>query len=104
MADRHRNGGSSGSRAAAVSRTLHAAGIRPLPSGTPRTREGLRVKASNFGRTQVQFDYDQQHYTTADLVTAVLDALLSAGYTVEQAPVTEDTPYPSIYASKAGAS
>lgn len=66
-----------------VSRTLAAAGERPLPSGTSRMREGIRVSSYGGGRVAVAVDQDNDREATAradDLVSILEDA----GYTVER--------------------
>lgn len=65
---------------ASVSRQLRVAGFRPLPSGTPRTREGIRVSGKK-GRVIVAASFDSESTgarRAADLA-AVLNEL---GYDV----------------------
>lgn len=67
---------SADAKAAAVSRTLRAAGMRPLPSGTARGREGIRVSRGTHG-TSVAVILDapsERARLTADVVKALTDA------------------------------
>lgn len=92
-------------RAAAVSRLLRTEVTRPLPSGTPRTREGVRVTGSVLGRVSVSFDYDDDHPSYHRVVDAARDALTAAGYTIEESPATpaDGLHYPRFYVTKEGA-
>jgi hypothetical protein len=79
---------SDSARAAAVSRALRAGGLRPLPSGTPRGREGVSVSASVFGRSSVIVSIDAPG-ARARLAESVEEILREAGYVVEQSSVRE---------------
>jgi hypothetical protein len=75
-ADRRR----SGSRAASVSRSLASEGLRPLPSGTSRNREGIRVR-SGCDSVTVVVDLDSD--VERDLLALdVAAALRSHGFSV----------------------
>lgn len=70
--------------AAGVSRTLRANGLRPLPSGTPIDREGVRVSrghADNRASVRVDIDLPRKALRYADDIE---EALTEAGYTVER--------------------
>lgn len=69
-------------RAAAVSRALRAGGLRPLPSGTPRSREGVRVSPSVFETVSVVVSIDAPRQC-ARVAADVEEVLADAGYTVE---------------------
>lgn len=76
---------SRGSFAAGVSRALIAAGLRPLPSGTSRTREGVRVSAALPGTALVAVDIDAP--TKAERTARDIAGVLSeAGYTIAVNP------------------
>jgi hypothetical protein len=64
--------------AAAVSRVLRAGGLRPLGSGTPAHREGVRV-SGQFVRISV--DSPSRERALGDDVVAIL---VAAGYDVER--------------------
>lgn len=69
--------------AAAVSRTLARAGLRPLPSGTSRMREGIRVSrgiADVVARVIVDFDDE----AAAARRSVEVEEILSTAYTVER--------------------
>ena len=66
--------------ASTVSRKLARAGLRPLPSGTPRSREGIRVSDSTYW-VRVAIDIDSTRLA-AEISAAVRSALLDAGYRV----------------------
>lgn len=68
--------------AAAVSRALRRQGFRPLPSGTSRNREGIRVSQSP-GHVAVTADIDRTGNAT-ELVDEMFQALASSGYHVER--------------------
>lgn len=70
---------SDSSRAAAVSRALRAGGLLPLPSGTARDREGIRVSASVVGTTSVMVSIDAPG-ARARLSNEVEEILDAAGY------------------------
>lgn len=72
-----------GSFAAGVSRALTKQGLRPLPSGTPITREGVRVGRFSDTRASVRVDIDApvRAKRTAD---DIAEALAAAGYAVER--------------------
>lgn len=72
---------SDSARAAAVSRALRAGGIRPLPSGTPRDREGVRVSSSILESASVTVSIDAPG-ARARLAAAVEEALTAASYHV----------------------
>lgn len=76
---------SANAQAAVVSSTLRRAGIRPLPSGTPRGREGVRVSRGVGGATiahvSVLIDSTRERKSLTDDVAA---ALTAAGYNVER--------------------
>ena len=67
--------------ASAVSRALRVGGLRPLPSGTPYTREGLRVSRS-LQRVRVVADLDSEA-RAAELATLAAAILSEAGYTID---------------------
>ena len=65
-----------------VSRALRRAGFRPLPSGTPRTREGLRVSRA---ATHVVVLVDLDSASAAARATDdVFDTLAAKGYVVDR--------------------
>jgi hypothetical protein len=67
--------------AAAVSRALARGGRRPLPSGTPYSRQGLRVKRSASAVAMVVADYDSNvegRWASADAE----QILAAAGFSV----------------------
>lgn len=72
--------------AAGVSRTLRVAGLRPLPSGTPITREGVRVSRGHRDNTaSIRVDIDRPiaaERTAADIE----ETLTEAGYSIERKP------------------
>lgn len=72
---------SSAARAAAVSRTLRTAGMRPLPSGTARTREGMRVTSSVLGQVNVSVDIDAPGRRRR-IAQDAMEVLAAAGYAV----------------------
>lgn len=62
--------------AAAVSRFLATKGIRPLPSGTSRMREGVRVSGS-LGTVSVSVDLDSDRdakFLTDEIVAELVAA------------------------------
>jgi hypothetical protein len=69
---------------ATVSAAIRKAGLRPLPSGTPVTRQGVRVSRSGLpGVVRVLADYDGEgkaRRTASDLAEVLTDA----GYDVEK--------------------
>lgn len=69
-------------QASAVSRKLRAGGLRPLPSGTPRSREGVRVSQTP-GHVSVLADVNAPSLAVvlADTAFAILAA---ANYRVER--------------------
>jgi hypothetical protein len=67
--------------AAAVSATLRRAGFNPLGSGTPTTREGLRVKRSG-DRVYVVADLDANG-ASRRMAQDARDAMTEAGYETE---------------------
>jgi hypothetical protein len=67
--------------AAAVSAALRRVGFNPLGSGTPRTREGIRVTGS-LERVRVVADLDSER-AAVDLAIAARQALIGAGYSVD---------------------
>lgn len=74
-----------GSFAAGVSRALRVRGLRPLPSGTPIVREGVRVErgyADNRASVRVDIDLPRKALRYADDIE---EALTEAGYIVERA-------------------
>jgi hypothetical protein len=76
---------SAGAFAAGVSRALRAQGIRPLPSGTPRGREGVRVgKGGLDGTALVSVVIWDSPGHEARLAAAVDEALAATGYTVHR--------------------
>lgn len=74
---------SDSSRAAAVSRALRAGGLMPLPSGTARGREGIRVTAGVLSTTSVIVSIDAPG-ARARLADSVSEVLVAAGYAVEE--------------------
>lgn len=75
--------------AAAVSRKLRAAGIRPLPSGTSRMREGVRVTTDALDNTaNVSVDIDLPR-KAARIANQIEEVLVAAGYTVSRNPHDE---------------
>jgi hypothetical protein len=86
-------------QASAVSRALKEAGIRPLPSGTPRTREGLRVRRTIHPLyvAYVVADYDLDR-EALDVAIAARQALIGAGYRVT---VNGDTGGTGFYVGRA---
>lgn len=66
--------------AAAISGALRRAGFNPLGSGTPRSRQGIRVTGSS-GRVRVVADLDSDRDAQA-MATDARQALADAGYTV----------------------
>jgi hypothetical protein len=70
-----------------VSRHLAKVGLRPLPSGTSRMREGLRVSKS-WQKVRVTADLNSSR-EAADLAIAAREALIAAGFVIETLP---DTP------------
>jgi hypothetical protein len=69
--------------AASVSAALHRNGFHPLPSGTPFSREGLRVRQS---LTEVHVNADLDDDAAALAMTADVSAVLTElGYTVRGA-------------------
>lgn len=63
----------SAARAASVSRTLASNGLRPLPSGTSRNREGIRVSRSSVGvRVVIDLDSPREAALLTQEVTATL--------------------------------
>lgn len=69
--------------AAAVSRILASAGERPLPSGTTRRREGIRVSASVSGISRVFVDHDNER-EAARRSEALEEILKQAGYVIQR--------------------
>jgi hypothetical protein len=82
-----------GAKAASVSRTLAQAGVRPLPSGTSRMREGVRVRRSTGDRVLVSVDLDSANdrMLLEDEIVAVLRA---EGFSVE---ILSDSTYAAMY-------
>lgn len=70
--------------AQSISRFLAKSGHRPLPSGTPSWREGIRVKNSLtcIARITVDLDSARQAKERTDEIQALLE---DAGHTVERA-------------------
>lgn len=66
--------------AAAVSRRLHLAGHRPLPSGTPKGREGIRVRRG-FAGVHVLVDLDGDEDRAILLAHELRTILIGQGYT-----------------------
>lgn len=88
--------------AAAVSRKLREGGIRPLPSGTPITREGVRVSRSPVADTaRVAIDLDAPS-ASRRMADAVEEILVGAGYAVDRRETTDTdgAVYRSFYVSK----
>lgn len=83
------------SRAAAVSAALHKTGLHPLPAGSPRTREGVRV-TWGYGSVSISVGIDAPAAMLAikDELWLRLEEL---GYTVEPNPHTDSI----VYARKA---
>jgi hypothetical protein len=69
--------------AAAVSRALSRAGLRPLPSGTSRTREGIRVTRAAPGAAWVNVDMFDHPRDALYLAAEAAKALRAAGFTAE---------------------
>jgi hypothetical protein len=69
--------------AAGVSRALHKQGITVLGSGTPYTREGIRVRKFMDHSASVTVDLDAPS-AAKRLADAVEEALTTAGYLVER--------------------
>jgi hypothetical protein len=65
-----------------VSRALRSAGFNPLASGSPFTRQGLRVRQSGTGRVRVTADVDSPR-EARDLAIAARQALIGAGWTLD---------------------
>lgn len=72
--------------ASAVSRALRRRGFRPLPSGTSRNREGIRVSQAH-GHVTVTADIDRLGNAT-ELVDEMMQALAACGYRVERMSAT----------------
>jgi hypothetical protein len=72
-----------GISASSVSRDLAALGVRPLPSGTSRMREGVRVTGS-LGTVRVSVDLDSENMARRR-ADDIEEALRGKGYTVERA-------------------
>lgn len=71
--------------AAGVSRALRVRGLRPLPSGTPITREGVRVSRGPLDNTaSVRVDIDRP-ITAERTADDIEKTLTEAGYTVTRA-------------------
>lgn len=73
-----------------VSRKLRQAGMRPLPSGTPRDREGVRVSGSSrrtglpsLDAVSVVVSIDGPAHR-ARIAVDVVEVLTGAGYIVEE--------------------
>jgi hypothetical protein len=64
-----------------VSRVLAEAGERPLPSGTSRMREGIRV-TNSIGYVRVVVDHDS-HRESAQRAEVLRDILVGAGFCVD---------------------
>lgn len=62
--------------AATISRILREGGLRPLPSGTSRMREGIRVSKSFGGEVRISFDFDSNR--CARELRAVAEEILKA--------------------------
>ncbi len=62
--------------AAVLSRVLRAGGLRPLPSGTPHSREGIRVSGDYV---RIAVDSDRLAASLADDARRILTG---AGYNV----------------------
>lgn len=71
--------------ASAVSRRIREDVMRPLPSGTPRGREGVRVSGHLQGAS-VAVDIDLPG-KAARIADAITEALTAAGYTVTPNPM-----------------
>lgn len=72
--------------AAGVSQTIRRTVMRPLPSGTARSREGVRVTSGWHTRNAhvaVGIDLPRKAQRVTDQIT---EALTDAGYTVEVNP------------------
>lgn len=88
--------------AAAVSRTLREAGMRPLPSGTPRSREGIRVSRTSLPATAyVSVDVDLPR-KAARMAADVAEVLTEAGYAVEACERAEGDA-PAFYVTRPAA-
>lgn len=69
--------------AAAVSATLRRQGLRPLPSGTPLARQGVRVRRGPLpGTASVHVDIEMPR-RAARIAADIAEVLAEAGYTVE---------------------
>lgn len=64
--------------AAAVSRHLRTLGVVTLPSGSPRTRQGVRVESCSTASAVVTFDYDNTKHGQ-HVVDATVAAVREAG-------------------------
>lgn len=72
--------------AAGVSRALRRHDIRPLPSGTARSREGIRVTTS-YTDARAGISVDLDNTARAERIALLVTAALKAeGYTVEVNP------------------
>ena len=71
-----------GAAAASVSRTLASNGLRPLPSGTSRNREGIRVTRTTAERIRVGIDLDSPR-ARAVVEDEVVNVLRAEGFSVE---------------------
>lgn len=86
IASLYSEGMNTNAAAAAVSRTLARSGHRPLPSGTSRMREGIRVCRAAPGMrysaiVSVDFDQDAAAERRADDLETILR---DAGFRVER--------------------
>jgi hypothetical protein len=78
-----------GAFAAGVSRALTKQGMRALPSGTPITREGIRVRRGHLdGHASVSIDIDLPRKAKR-MGDDVVIALWLSGYEVERATDTQ---------------
>ena len=71
-----------------VSRFLHTQGVTVLASGTPRTREGVRVQRgwlNTRAEASVSVDLDNAR-DAARLAEAIAEILVGGGYAVEPNP------------------
>lgn len=82
MSETYRN---RAARAAAVTRALRAADIVVLPSGTPRSREGIRVSAKSGASALVSIDLDTPSLR-ARVREVVVEVLAAAGYAIRPNP------------------
>jgi hypothetical protein len=89
---------SAGAFAAGVTRALRGQGLVVLPSGTPFSREGVRVRASSTDRAAVSIDLDQPGRATR-LANEVAELLAEAGYATERSTHTDTI----IYATRKAA-